>query len=295
MKGIILAGGSGTRLFPTTISVSKHLLPVFDKPMIYYPLSALLLMEIREILIITKPSDLSSFQMLLGDGTQIGINISYATQANPNGIAEAFLIGERFIGDDSVCLILGDNIFYGDDLAEKLKQAASLNNDSIIFGYLVKNPKDFGVVVFDKFGKITSIEEKPKNPKSKYAIPGLYIYKKNVINFSKLLNKSSRGELEISDLNNYYLKMNKLSLVLLGRGIAWLDTGTPSGLLRASEFVDTIQSRQGFYISCIEEIAWRNNFINTNQLLALGEKNKATDYGNYLVELALSNLNKEID
>ena len=290
MKGIILAGGKGTRLYPMTQVISKQLLPLYDKPMIYYPLSVLMLAGIKDILIISTPSDLGNYRKLLGDGTRLGLSLSYAEQAEPKGLAEAFIIGEEFIGNDDVCLILGDNVFYGQDLTSKLRKAMSLiQNDSdvnaVIFGYPVKNPQDFGVVEFDSEKNVVSIEEKPSSPKSNYVVPGLYFYSNSVVNVSKTLTPSKRGELEITAVNNVYLQEGSLKVNLFGRGFAWLDTGTPHGMLKAAEFIETVQSRQGFYVSCPEEIAWRRGFITKEQMLALGEELKMTDYGQYLLSL----------
>ncbi len=289
MKGIILAGGKGTRMYPMTQVVSKQLLPLYDKPMIYYPLSVLLLAGIREILVISTPTDLPLYEKLLGDGSRLGISIEYKEQAEPKGLAEAFLIGEEFIGNDSVCLILGDNVFYGQDLTRKLREAIKTLNDkeaeAVIFGYPVKNPQAFGVVEFDKDERVVSIEEKPSEPKSNYAVPGLYFYSNSVLKVAKNVKPSSRGELEITAVNNDYLSRGQLKVNLFGRGFAWLDTGTPHGMLRAAEFIETMQSRQGFYISCLEEIAWRRGFISKEQMYALGEELKMTDYGQYLLSI----------
>lgn len=285
MKGIILAGGRGTRLYPMTKVTSKQLLPIYDKPMIYYPLSALLLAGIKEILIISTPEDTPVYEELLGDGSKLGISISYKIQAEPKGLAEAFIIGEDFIGSDNVCLILGDNIFYGKDFTRVLKSAKDKLNGAVIFGYPVKNPTAFGVVEFDGNNKVVSIEEKPKHPKSGYAVPGLYFYNNDVIEIAKSVKPSTRGEVEITAVNNEYLKRGTLDVQLMQRGMAWLDTGTPSGMLKASEFVQTVQEMQGFYISCLEEIAWRRGFINDNQLKKLGSELKMTDYGKYLLSL----------
>jgi len=289
MKGIILAGGSGTRLYPMTKIISKQLLPIYDKPMIYYPLSVLILAGIREILIISTPHDLPMYRELFGDGSQIGIKLEYAEQSAPRGLAEAFIIGEEFIGDDSVCLILGDNVFYGQAFSRTLELAMK-KQGATIFGYPVKNPKEFGVMEFDENGKVLSIEEKPAKPKSNYAVPGLYFYDNNVVEIAKNITPSARGELEITAVNNEYLKQGKLNSVLMGRGMAWLDTGNPQGLLKAAEFVETMQSRQGFYISCIEEIVWRKGFIDTEQLRKLGEELKMTEYGEYILSLCEENL-----
>ncbi len=290
MKGIILAGGKGTRLYPMTKTVSKQLLPVYDKPLIYYPLSILMLANIREILVISTPEDTPRYRELLGDGSRIGIWLEYAVQEEPKGLAQAFLIGEEFIGDDSVCLILGDNVFYGMNFPNMLLRVREQNQGATVFGYPVMNPTDFGVVEFDKNGKVISIEEKPQKPKSNYAVPGLYFYDNKVIEYAKAIKPSARGELEISSVNSLYLEKGELNVMLLGRGMAWLDTGTPTGLLKAAEYVETIQSMQGMYVSCIEEIAWRRGFITTEQLRALGEELNMTDYGQYLIALADSKL-----
>lgn len=286
MKGIILAGGSGTRLYPITKSVSKQILPIYDKPMIYYPLSILMLAGIKEILIISTERDVSSFEELLGDGKDYGIDISYAIQKEPNGLAEAFIIGEEFIGDDSVCLILGDNIFYGRYFSELLTRAAKLNDGALIFGYNVPNPTEFGVVEFDKERNVISIEEKPENPKSDYAVPGLYFYDNHVVEIAKTIQPSARGELEITSVNNEYLKRGKLKVELLGRGMAWLDTGTHEGLLEASNYVSIIQKRQGLYVSCIEEIAFRKGYISKDQLVELAKPMIKTEYGKYLMRIS---------
>ena len=285
MKGIILAGGRGTRLYPITKVVSKQLLPIYDKPMVYYPLSTLLLAGIREILVISTSEDIGMYEELLGDGSKIGVSISYKVQPEPKGLAQAFLLGEEFIGDDNVCLILGDNIFYGKDFTKLLKAAQENLDGATIFGYTVKNPTAFGVVEFNENGNVISIEEKPEKPKSDYAIPGLYFYDNRVIEIAKNIKPSERGELEITAVNNEYLKMGKLKVKLMPRGMAWLDTGTPSGMIKASEFVQTVQDMQGFYVSCIEEIAWRLGFINDAQLKKLGEELHMTDYGQYLLSL----------
>lgn len=285
MKGIILAGGKGTRLYPMTASVSKQLLPIYDKPMIYYPLSVLLLARIREILLISTREDIDNYKRLLGTGEDIGVRIEYMIQDTPRGLADAFIIGEKFIGNDSVCLVLGDNIFFGQNLTENLDEAKKHNIGATIFGYPVNNPKDFGIVEFDANGKVIGIEEKPENPKSKYAVPGLYFYDNRVVEIAKNVKPSNRGEIEITAINNEYLRMEQLNVVLLGRGMAWLDTGTPSGMLKASEFVETVQNRQGFYISCIEEIAWRRGFIDDAQLKIIGMRLKMTDYGKYILSL----------
>lgn len=289
MKGIILAGGKGTRLYPMTKTVSKQLLPVYDKPLIYYPLSILMLAEIREILVISTPEDTPIYQELLGDGSRLGISIEYTVQEQPNGLAQAFILGEEFIGDDNVCLILGDNVFYGQNFPNMLLKAKNKQSGATVFGYPVLNPKDFGVVEFDEGGKVISIEEKPECPKSNYAVPGLYFYDNRVIEYAKSIQPSARGELEISSVNSIYLENGELDVMLLGRGMAWLDTGTPGGLLKAAEYVQTIQSMQGLYISCIEEIAWRKGYITTERLRQLGEELKMTEYGQYLIKLAESN------
>ena len=286
MKGIILAGGKGTRLYPMTKVVSKQLLPIYDKPLIYYPLSILMLASIREVLIISTPEDTPVYERLLGDGSQIGISITYKVQETPRGLADAFILGEEFIGDDSVCLILGDNVFYGQDMTKVLRRAMENKTGATIFGYPVKDPRSFGVVEFDKDRNVISIEEKPQNPKSNYAVPGLYFYDNRVVDIAKNVKPSARGEIEITAVNNVYLEMGELKVTLLGRGMAWLDTGTPQGMLKASEFVEAVQDRQGFYVSCIEEIAWRRGFINTQQLKEIGESLKMTDYGQYLLTLA---------
>lgn len=285
MKGIILAGGKGTRLYPMTIPVSKQLLPIYDKPMIYYPLSVLLLAGIKDILLISSPESIDLYENLLGDGSRLGIKITYKIQNKPRGLADAFILGEEFIGDDSVCLILGDNIFYGNGLTEILKEASNLKEGAKIFGYSVTNPVDFGVVEFDKNNNVISLEEKPENPKSNYAVPGLYFYDNDVVNIAKNVKPSDRGEIEITAVNNEYLKRKKLKVQLMCRGMAWLDTGTPSNMLRASTFVETVQSRQGLYIACIEEIAWRKGYIDDNQLNKIGTELKQTEYGKYILSL----------
>ena len=285
MKGIILAGGKGTRLYPMTKVVSKQLLPIYDKPLIYYPLSMLLLAGIREILNISTPEDTPVYERLLGDGSYIGVDISYKVQETPRGLADAFILGEEFIGDDSVCLILGDNVFFGQDMTRVLRRAKDNLNGATIFGYPVKDPSAFGVVEFDKDRKVVSIEEKPAHPKSHYAVPGLYFYDNRVVEIAKNVQPSARGEIEITSVNNAYLAMGALKVELMGRGIAWLDTGTPDGMLKASQFVEAVQARQGFYISCIEEIAWRRGFITAQQLRQIGESLKMTDYGQYLLSL----------
>ena len=285
MKGIILAGGSGTRLYPMTQNVSKQLLPIYDKPLIYYPLSILMLAEINEILVISTEKDTPLYQNLLGDGSRLGISIEYAVQKEPNGLAQAFVIGEKFIGDDNVCLILGDNVFYGQNFPNMLLRAKAKNSGATVFGYPVNDPTAFGVVEFNEQGKVISIEEKPEHPKSNYAVPGIYFYDNKVVKYAKEIEPSARGEYEISSINSLYIENGELDVVLLGRGMAWLDTGTPDGLLKAAEFVQTIQSMQGLYISCIEEIAWRNGWISTEQMAALGKEMK-TNYGRYLERLA---------
>ena len=286
MKGIILAGGSGTRLYPATKAIVKQLLPVYDKPMIYYPLSVLMLADIREVLIISTSKDLPAFQRLFGDGGKLGMEISYAEQETPRGLAEAFIIGESFIGSDSVCPVLGDNLFYGQNLTEILRKAVAELDGATVFGYPVKNPKNFGICVFDHEGNVTAIEEKPAVPKSNYAVPGLYFYDNNVVKIAKGIKPSERGELEITTVNNEYIKRNKLRVQLLGRGMAWFDTGSPAALQSAGTFVEMIQSRQGNYISCIEEIAWRRGFITGEQLKKLGDELKNGEYGQYILNLA---------
>ncbi len=284
MKGIILAGGTGSRLYPMTKVVSKQLLPIYDKPMIYYPISVLILSGIKDILIISSPEAISNYKLLLGDGKNLGVSFAYKIQEKPKGLAEAFILGEEFIGNDSVCLILGDNVFFGQDFTMLLNKAIK-NKGATIFGYPVNNPTAFGVVEFDQNGKVKSVEEKPVKPKSKYAIPGLYFYDNKVISYAKKIERSERGELEITSINDKYLQENSLNVVLMGRGMAWLDTGTPEGMLKASQFVQTVQERQGFFISCIEEIAWRKGFINDEQLRVNGEKLQMTDYGQYILSL----------
>ena len=284
MKGIILAGGSGTRLYPITKSISKQALPIYDKPMIYYPLSVLMLAGIIDILIISTPRDITVFQELLQDGKQLGVNIQYKVQDHPNGLAEAFIIGEDFIGDDKVALVLGDNIFHGYGFTERLEKAVE-RKEATIFGYHVSDPSSFGVVEFDKEFNVLSIEEKPKQPKSNYAVPGLYFYDNDVIEIAKNIKPSPRGELEITDINNEYLRRGKLKVELFGRGMAWLDTGTHRGLLDAANYVDAIQTRQGLYVSCIEEIAYRKGYISKEELLTLAQPLLKTDYGQYLLKI----------
>lgn len=285
MKGIILAGGSGTRLYPLTKAISKQIMSIYDKPMIYYPLSVLMLANIREILIISTPRDLPVFEELLGDGSQLGIKLEYKVQEHPNGLAEAFIIGEEFIGDDNVCLILGDNVFYGAGFSGLVEEAAMLKEGAVVFGYPVKDPRAYGVVEFDKNGKAISLEEKPENPKSNYAIPGLYFYDNTVVKKSKSIKPSARGELEITTINEKYLKEGKLNVKQLGRGITWLDTGTHEALLQAANYVETIQNRQGYYIACIEEIAYRKKWIKETQLKQLASSMLKTEYGKYLMDL----------
>ncbi len=287
MKGIILAGGKGTRLYPNTISVSKQLLPIYDKPLIYYPLSTLLLAGIREVLVISTPQDIDSYKDLLGNGSRIGIKITYAVQESPRGLADAFIIGADFIGEDSVCLVLGDNVFYGQYFTSVLQKAQKQaeTHGAAIFGYPVKEPEAFGVVEFDADNRVISIEEKPKHPKSNYAVPGLYFYNNDVVEIAKNVKPSARGEIEITAVNNEYLRRGELQVTLMGRGMVWLDTGSPKGMHKASGFVQTVQEMQGFYISCIEEIAWRQGFIDSEQLQKCGEELKMTEYGQYLLSL----------
>ena len=285
MKGIILAGGSGTRLYPVTKAMSKQMVPIYDKPMIYYPMSVLMLAGIKDILIISTPRDIVNFKELFKDGSDLGLNIEYAIQEKPNGLAEAFIIGEEFIGDDNVAMILGDNIFYGQSFSDHLKRAAELEEGAYVFGYYVQNPKAFGVVEFDKHGKVISLEEKPENPKSKYAVPGLYFYDNSVIEKAKGLKPSHRGEIEITDLNRLYMEEETLKVNLLGRGMAWLDTGTHASMLQASNFVEAVQNTQGTYIACLEEIAYRKDWITAQKVMELAKPLMKTGYGQYLVDV----------
>ncbi|MDU1055304.1 glucose-1-phosphate thymidylyltransferase RfbA [Clostridium baratii] len=285
MKGIILAGGSGTRLYPVTKAMSKQMVPIYDKPMIYYPMSVLMLAGIKDILIISTPRDIVNFKELFKNGLELGLNIEYAIQEQPNGLAEAFIIGEKFIGDDSVAMILGDNIFYGQSFSEKLINAANLKDGAMVFGYYVQDPRAFGVVEFDKNGKVLSLEEKPEKPKSKYAVPGLYFYDNSVIKKAKELKPSARGELEITDLNKIYMEEENLSVMLLGRGMAWLDTGTHASMLQASNFVEAVQNTQGTYIACLEEIAYRKGWISGQKVIELAKPLMKTGYGKYLVDI----------
>ena len=286
MKGIVLAGGAGTRLYPSTLSISKQLLPIYDKPMIYYPISTLMLADIRKILIISTPRDIGQFEALLGDGSQFGLQIAYGVQPKPRGLADAFIVGESFIGSDRVCLVLGDNVFYGYGFTGILKNAAKRSDGATIFGYHVSNPKEFGVVSFDNFGNVISVEEKPTNPKSNYAVPGLYFYDSQVVEIAKNVKPSARGEIEITSVNNAYLEKGKLKVELFGRGMAWLDTGTHGAQLNASVFVETIQQRQGLYVSCLEEIAFKRGYISKEILFAQAEKMNNTEYGKYLLRIA---------
>ena len=286
MKGIILAGGSGTRLYPITRSISKQIIPIYDKPMIYYPLSVLMLAGIRDILIISTPKDIQLYKDLFSDGSQLGLNIVYEIQPSPDGLAQAFIIGEKFIGNDNVCMVLGDNIFYGYGFSGMLMNSYKLKDGAEVFGYYVKDPERYGVAEFDKTGKVLSLEEKPKNPKSNFAVTGLYFYSNDVVEKAKNLKPSARGELEITDLNRLYLNENRLKVNLLGRGMAWLDTGTHESMLEASNYIATIEHRQGLKIACIEEIAYKKGFINKEQLLALAEPLKKNQYGEYLIHVA---------
>ena len=285
MKGIILAGGSGTRLYPVTKAMSKQMVPIYDKPMIYYPMSVLMLAGIKDILIISTPRDIVNFKELFKDGSELGLNIEYAVQEQPNGLAEAFIIGEEFIGNDSVAMILGDNIFYGQSFTSHLEKAARLEKGATVFGYYVQDPKAFGVVGFDENGKVTSLEEKPEHPKSKYAVPGLYFYDNSVVEKAKNIKPSERGELEITDLNKVYMEEGTLQVELLGRGMAWLDTGTHTSMLQASNFVEAVQTTQGTYIACLEEISYRQGWISAEQVLELAKSLMKTGYGKYLVDI----------
>ena len=286
MKGIVLAGGSGTRLYPITKSISKQIIPVYDKPMIYYPLSVLMLAGIKEILIISTPHDIHLYENLLGDGNDLGIRLEYAIQPSPDGLAQAFIIGDKFIGDDSVCMILGDNIFYGFDFSRTLREAASLKDGATVFGYYVNDPERYGVAEFDESGKVLSLEEKPEKPKSNYAVTGLYFYSNDVVQKAKGLKPSKRGELEITDLNRLYLEEERLNLKMMGRGMAWLDTGTHDSLLEASNFIATIENRQGLKVACLEEIAYRNGYINREKLIELAQPLRKNHYGEYLLKIA---------
>ncbi|GKX67454.1 glucose-1-phosphate thymidylyltransferase RfbA [Inconstantimicrobium mannanitabidum] len=285
MKGIVLAGGSGTRLYPVTKAMSKQMVPIYDKPMIYYPMSVLMLAGIKDILIISTPRDIVNFKELFQDGKDFGLNIEYAVQEQPNGLAEAFIIGEEFIGNDNVAMVLGDNIFYGQNFSEHLRKAAALENGAYVFGYYVQNPKAFGVVEFDDAGKVVSLEEKPEHPKSKYAVPGLYFYDNSVVQKAKALKPSSRGELEITDLNKAYMEEGTLKVQLFGRGMAWLDTGTHASMLQASNFVEAVQNTQGTYIACLEEIAYRQGWISSEKVIQLSKPLMKTGYGKYLIDI----------
>ena len=296
MKGIILAGGSGTRLHPITKAVSKQLLPVYDKPLVYYPLSVLMLAGIREVLVISDPVSLPQYERLLGDGSDLGMRLEYAVQPHPDGLAQAFLIGREFIGGEPVALVLGDNVFHGQDLTRVLvraKEKVESEGGAVVFGYPVKDPRAFGVVEFDSERRVVGIEEKPERPKSNYAVPGLYFYDSQVCGIAAKVKPSARGELEITSVNNAYLGRGQLSVELMGRGMAWLDTGTPEGLLKAAEYVEAVQSRQGYYVACLEEIAYRRGFIDAEHLMRLGEALKKTDYGRYLMEIAAEGMGKQ--
>jgi glucose-1-phosphate thymidylyltransferase len=292
VKGIILAGGTGSRLYPITKGISKQLVPIYDKPMIYYPLSVLMLAGIRDILIISTPTDLPQFQTLLKDGSDLGLTLTYKEQENPRGLAEAFILGEEFIGDDKVALVLGDNIFYGQGFRQALDRAVNLDDGAVIFGYYVKNPTEYGVVEFDNMGNVITLEEKPESPKSNYAVPGLYFYDNDVVEIAKNVKPSARGELEITSINEEYLRRGNLKVEIFGRGMAWLDTGTHSSLLEAGNYVAAVQNRQGLYIACIEEIAYRKGYINREQLLALAEDLSKTEYGQYLMHIAEQAIDK---
>lgn len=296
MKGIILAGGSGTRLHPITKAVSKQLLPVYDKPLVYYPLSVLMLAGIQEVLVISDPVSLPQYERLLGDGSELGMRLEYAAQPHPDGLAQAFLIGEEFIAGEPVALVLGDNVFHGQDLTRVLlraKEKVESEGGAVVFGYPVKDPRAFGVVEFDSERRVVGIEEKPERPKSNYAVPGLYFYDSQVCGIAAKVKPSARGELEITSVNNAYLGRGQLSVELMGRGMAWLDTGTPEGLLKAAEYVEAVQSRQGYYVACLEEIAYRRGFIDAEHLMRLGEALKKTDYGRYLMEIAAEGMGKQ--